>query len=138
MKQLNSVTHHRNGGLEQGIMEAVQNTQGLTVADAARLLELQSLPQNRTETRKTYSHMEKKDIGVAAKIRFAKYLNTLGYKVIEGTIMEGRSGVSAQVHQSGKPDAANFSEVQKVTPIKWWVRLAVQDYDNTEITEGKF
>lgn len=138
MKQINSVIHHSNGGIEQGILEAVQNTQGLTVADAARLMDLQSQPQNRTEVRNTYNLMEKKDIGVAAKIRFASYLETLGYKIVPGTINESRAGVTAQISQRVKPNIENFTEVSPINPIKWFVRLAVKDYDNTDITEGKF
>lgn len=138
MKNVSSVTHHTNGGIEQGILEAVQNTQGLTVADAARLLELQSSPQNRTEVRNTYNVMEKKDIGREAKTRFAAYLLSLGYKVIQGTMQEGRTGVSAQISHTGAPDKANFTEVTRINPIKWYVRLAVKDYDNHDITEGKF
>lgn len=138
MKTVNSVTHHRNGGIEQGILEAVKETQGLTPKEQDRLDHLKGLPQNRTEIRNTYTIMEKHDIGQEAKRRFAAYLITLGYKVIDGTMQEGRTGVSAQISHTGAPDKANFTEVTRINPIKWYVRLAVKDYNNTDITEGKF
>lgn len=39
----------RNGGLEQDILEAVKEIQGLSEKDKARLEYLKSLPQNRYE-----------------------------------------------------------------------------------------
>jgi hypothetical protein len=138
MKTFSSTIRHRNGGFEQAILEAVKETQGLDADDQARLDHLKSLPQNRTEINQTYTVMEKHDMGQEAKRRFAAYLLTLGYKVIPGTMQEGRTGVSAQISHTGSPDKANFTEVTRINPIKWYVRLAVKDYNNLEITEGKF
>jgi len=53
MNVCSSITH-KNGGLEQGILEVMAEENLASISDLERLKYLKSLPQNRTEILNTY------------------------------------------------------------------------------------